>query len=113
MRRREFIAGLAGAVVGPHIAGAQQTPVPVVGFLHGQTNETTAHLLLGFRAGLQAMGFVEGRNVAIQTTLADGQIDRLPALAADLVRRRVAVIVAAGGLPTGPVRPRRRAPRFR
>jgi putative tryptophan/tyrosine transport system substrate-binding protein len=61
--------------------------------------KNAGHLAVGFRAGLQSIGFVEGRNVMILTSLAEGQYDRLPALAADLVRRQVARIVSAGGLP--------------
>jgi putative tryptophan/tyrosine transport system substrate-binding protein len=89
MRRREFIAGLGGIAVCPLTARAQQAAVPVIGYLNdGAALDYTA----AFRQGLAEMGYVEGRNVAIEYRATGGQIDRLPALAADLVSRRVAVI---------------------
>jgi putative ABC transport system substrate-binding protein len=98
MRRREFIAGLGSAVALPLAARAQQRAVPVIGYL-----ATTRPGLRGadanvavFRPGLAATGYVEGRNVALEFRWAEGQIDRLPALAADLVRRQVAMIIALG-----------------
>ena len=99
MRRREFIEGLASAAALPSTAGAQQHTVPVVGFLHQQTAESAADLVTAFRAGLEATGFVEGRNVVIEYRWAEGHNDRLPALAADLVGRRVAAIATQGDSP--------------
>jgi putative ABC transport system substrate-binding protein len=90
MRRRDFITGL-GATALPSAARAQQ-PMPVVGFLRSTTAADTASLAAAFRQGLKEMGFVEGQNVAIVYHYADNQLDRLPALTADLIRRPVAVI---------------------
>jgi putative ABC transport system substrate-binding protein len=95
MRRRKFIAGLAGAAAFALAAGAQQSGVPVVGVLSPQSSgPTTANRIAGFLQGLSESGFVEGQNVAIEYRWAEGHYDRLPALANDLVRRRVAVIAA-------------------
>src|SRR5215203_603520 len=97
MRRRDFIAGLGGAaVLGARGAWGQQT-VPVVGFLHPSSPEPFGHVINGFRQGLNDTGFVEGQNVAIEFRWARGDYDKLPALAADLVQRRVRVILAGGG----------------
>jgi putative tryptophan/tyrosine transport system substrate-binding protein len=95
MRRREFIAGLGGAVAWPLVARAQQSGVPVIGFLTAGSG--MGILLEPFRQGLKESGFVEGQNVNIEYRAADGQYDRLPAMATDLVNRRVAVIAAFGG----------------
>jgi putative tryptophan/tyrosine transport system substrate-binding protein len=97
MRRRDFIALSAGTVATCSLAArAQQPAIPIIGFLSGRSPDTDAPLLAIFRQNLNEAGFVEGRNVAFEYHAVDGQYDRLPALAADLVRRQVAVIVAFG-----------------
>ena len=99
-RRREFITLLGGAMVGWHRAAHAQAAMPVIGYLNGASAAQFTHLLAAFRQGLSETGHAEGRNVAIEYRYADGHYGRLPALAADLVRRRVAVIVATAGTPT-------------
>jgi putative ABC transport system substrate-binding protein len=97
MRRREFIAGLGSAAAWPAVARAQQPTMPVVGFLGTESaDDDYKYVTAPFLQGLKENGYVEGLNVAVEYRYAERQIDRLPVLAADLVRRRVAVIAAAG-----------------
>ena len=97
MRRRDFITGVGGAAMAwPLVAQAQQA-TPVIGFLDSRTPETMASRLGGLRRGLKEAGFVEGENVSVLYRWAEHQSDRLPELAADLVRQRVAVIISSGG----------------
>ena len=99
MRRRQFMTLLGGAAAAwPLAARAQQSTMPVIGFIHPQSPEAIGDALRGFRQGLLETGYSEGQNVAIDYRWAENQLERLPALASDLARKPVSVIVATGGL---------------
>jgi putative tryptophan/tyrosine transport system substrate-binding protein len=99
IKRREFIAGLGSAVVWPLTARAQQPAIPVIGFVDSGSAEASAGYVAAFRKGLGETGYVEGQNVTVEYHWLEGQYDRLPALMADLVRRRVAVIATPASFP--------------
>jgi putative ABC transport system substrate-binding protein len=99
MQRRDFLGILAGAAAWPLTAWAQQPPMPVVGFIRDGSVDANAGFVAAFRKGLNEAGYVEAQNVTVEYHWLEGQIDRLPALMADLVRRRVAVIAAPGNEP--------------
>jgi putative ABC transport system substrate-binding protein len=97
MKRRRFIAALGGAAaLGPGVTFAQPPGLPVVGFLSPNAPDTTTHLIAAFRRGLEEAGYSEGRNVVVEYRWTEGRNDQLPALAAELVRRRVSIIVPFG-----------------
>jgi putative tryptophan/tyrosine transport system substrate-binding protein len=105
MRRREFIAGLGSTAAWPVVARAQQPAMPVIGYISTQSaDDDYKNVTVPFLQGLEETGFVEGRNVAIEYRWAENQYDRLPVLAADLVRRRVAVILASGVIAARPAK---------
>src|SRR5262249_53734190 len=97
MRRREFITLFAGAATWALPVRAQNSALPLVGFLHVAAAKPFAHIVAGFHQGLKETGYTEGQNVAIEFRWAEGQVSRLPEMAADLVNRRVAVLVTGGG----------------
>src|SRR4051812_48597772 len=96
MKRRDFIRGLGVMVAMPFAVRAQQPAMPVIGFLSSRTPAQAEYIISAFRGGLKETGYIEGQTVAIEFRFAEGQNDRLPALAADLVHRQVSVIVAGG-----------------
>ena len=101
VRRREFLITLGSAVAGwPLVISAQQQAMPVIGFLSSVSPAPFARNLAAFRQGLKETGYVEGQNAAIEYPWAEGQFERLPAFAADLLSRHVAVIAATGGRPS-------------
>jgi ABC-type uncharacterized transport system substrate-binding protein len=99
MRRREFITVVGGAVTWPFAVHAQQSAMPVIGYLSTRSSEDTTHLAAAFRAGLAQNGYVEGQNVSIEYRWALGQYNRLPELAAELVHHPVTVLASTGGEP--------------
>ena len=100
MRRRDFIHGIAASAAWPIAARAQQSPMPVIGFLGSATPELYSDRLRNFRLGLKEEGYVEGENVAIEYRWAESHNERLPLLATELLRRQLAVLVAGGGTPS-------------
>jgi putative ABC transport system substrate-binding protein len=101
IRRREFLSTLCSVAVAWRLAARAEEAMPVIGFLSAASSGPFAHFAAAFRQGLQAVGYIEGKNVAVDYRWAEGQYDRLPELATDLVRRNVAVIAATGGNASG------------
>jgi putative ABC transport system substrate-binding protein len=99
MNRRSFIAGLSGAMVRPVVAWPQQATLPVIGFVNGASADVGGERVRAFRQGLSEAGYIEGQNVTVEYYWLEGQYDRVPALVAELVRRRVAVIATLGSNP--------------
>jgi len=100
MRRRDFITLLGSTAAWPLMARAQQSSIPVVGILSSSSLSAFTDLLGAFREGLKETGYIEGRNITIESRWAEGRFERLPKLAAELVKRRMAVIVTTGGSST-------------
>ena len=100
MKRREFMTIVGGAVGWPLVGRAQQPAMPVMGFLSARTFDDSKNLLAAFREGLNTNGYVEGQNITIEYRWAEGQYNRLPDLANDLVHRNIALLVATGGEPS-------------
>src|SRR5258707_9996686 len=100
IRRRDFITLLSGVAAAWPLTARAQQPMPVVGFLNGASPKELESSVVAFRDGLAEKGYVEGRSVAIEYRWGLGQYERLPEMAVDLVRRRVAVIAATGGVPS-------------
>ena len=98
MRRRHFIKGIvASAAAWPLTVRAQQSAIPVIGFLSGRSHDELAHLVAAFQRGLSELGYTEGQSVTVEYRWADGQYDRLPMLATELASRSIAVVVTTGG----------------